>query len=126
MKEKIHDGHLFKQHVDAAVKLNPMDPTLHHMLGRFAYDVAELKWYERKVASALFAEPPSGTYDEALEHFLAAENLSNDEWKANLLYVAKCKVKLGAVEEAVVILEKAEKVETGNGVVSMRGGGRVG
>lgn len=43
-KEKINDGHLFKKHVDLALGLNPNDPSLHHMLGRFDYEVASLKW----------------------------------------------------------------------------------
>lgn len=51
MKERILDGHLFKKHVDEAIKLNPQDPHLHHMLGRFAYEISELKWWvERKQA----------------------------------------------------------------------------
>ncbi|XP_046382381.1 regulator of microtubule dynamics protein 3-like isoform X2 [Ischnura elegans] len=34
-KEKIENGFTFKEHVDAALKLHPTDPSLHHLLGRF-------------------------------------------------------------------------------------------
>lgn len=119
IKEKILDGYLFKEHVDAAIKLNPLDASLHHMLGRFAYDVAELKWYERKVAATLFAEPPNATYEEALEHFMEAQRLSETAWKENLVFIAKCKIKLGAIDEAVSVLTKANAAETDNGVVSL-------
>lgn len=44
VKEKISNGYLFKQHLDEALKLNPDDSTLHHLLGRFAYESASLKW----------------------------------------------------------------------------------
>lgn len=44
LKEKIADGNLFKKHVDIAISLNPNDPTLHNLLGVFAYRVASLKW----------------------------------------------------------------------------------
>lgn len=46
-KEKINDGHLFKKHVDLALSLNPKDPSLHHLLGRFDYEVSSLKWYHK-------------------------------------------------------------------------------
>jgi len=115
MKEKILDGHLFKKHVDAAIKLDPSDSALHHMLGRFAFEIAELKWYERKVAAALFAEPPNATHSEALEHFLEAEKLSERDWKENKLCVAKCKIKMGDVEDGVKILEEANNIKTLNG-----------
>ncbi|XP_068901551.1 regulator of microtubule dynamics protein 1-like isoform X3 [Tenebrio molitor] len=116
MKEKILDGHLFKEHVDAAIRLNPLDPVLHHMLGRFAYDIAELKWYERKVAAALFADPPNATYEEALDHFYEAEKLQKADWKENMLYIAKCKIKLGEVPEGLSILERMVHASDDNGV----------
>lgn len=44
-REKICDGHLFKKHLDAALAINPKDASLHHMLGRFDYEVSSLKWW---------------------------------------------------------------------------------
>lgn len=40
-QQKIQNGYLFKKHVDIAVKLKPLDPTLHHMLGRWCYEVLD-------------------------------------------------------------------------------------
>jgi hypothetical protein len=48
-----------------------------------------LSWIERKVAATLFATPPTATIEEALEHFLEAENLDPGKWKENMLYIAK-------------------------------------
>ncbi|KAK9745333.1 hypothetical protein QE152_g7034 [Popillia japonica] len=84
-KDRIADGHTFKKHIDIAIELNPSDASLHHLLGRFAFEVAGLKWYERKAAAALFGEPPTATYQDALLHFLKADDLSKKDWKENLM-----------------------------------------
>ncbi|KAK5638047.1 hypothetical protein RI129_012342 [Pyrocoelia pectoralis] len=104
---KISDGYLFKRHIDAAIALNANDPTLHHMLGRFTYESANLKWYERKVAATFFSEPPNGTFDEALDHFLLAESLMETDWKENKLLIAKCLIALGRYKEAIEALNSA-------------------
>lgn len=38
-KERIHNGQLFKLHIDRALEIKPRDATLHHLLGRFCYEV---------------------------------------------------------------------------------------
>ncbi|KAJ8916674.1 hypothetical protein NQ315_000319 [Exocentrus adspersus] len=116
LQEKISDGHLFKKHVDEALALSPRDPSLHHMLGRFDFEVAGLKWYERKVAAALFSEPPNATYAEALGHFMEAERLANFEWKENKLMIGKCKIATGDYKEAVEWLDKASNCKQGDGL----------
>jgi len=39
VSEKIKNGVLFKEHLDIAISINPTDPILHHLLGRFSYEV---------------------------------------------------------------------------------------
>lgn len=39
VKERIHNGKLFKTHIDQALQIKPKDATLHHLLGRFCYEV---------------------------------------------------------------------------------------
>nr|CAH7731261.1 unnamed protein product [Callosobruchus chinensis] len=115
-QERIDDGHKFKKHVDAAIALSPDDPSLHHMLGRFDFEVAGLKWYERKVAAALFSEPPNATYADALEHFIQADRLANFEWKENKLMIAKCKIATGDYKEAMDWLIQASNCKQGDGL----------
>lgn len=106
-KERIHNGKLFKIHIDRALQIKPHDATLHHLLGRFCYEVAQLSWLERKVAAALFAEVPSSTFEEALEHFRAAEKLRPSGWKENRLFIAKCYILMNDFSLASAWLEQA-------------------
>jgi len=110
MREKIEDGFVFKQHLDKALALKPNDPSLHHLLGRFKYEVATLSWIERKVAGTLFAEPPTATYPEAVEHCLKAESLSPVPLKENRLLLAKCHISQGNYTDAVSWLHHASQV----------------
>ncbi|CAH2001251.1 unnamed protein product [Acanthoscelides obtectus] len=116
LQERIDDGHKFKKHVDAAIALSPNDPSLHYMLGRFDFEVAGLKWYERKVAAALFSEPPNATYADALLHFMQAEQLANFEFKENKLMIAKCKIATSDYKEAMEWLTQASNCKQGDGL----------
>lgn len=49
LAEKIKNGSVFKNHVMIALKLRPKDSDLHHLLGRFRYEISNLTWFERKV-----------------------------------------------------------------------------
>ncbi|KAI4454572.1 hypothetical protein MML48_9g00016695 [Holotrichia oblita] len=117
MKDRISDGHVFKKHIDIAIELNPSDASLHHLLGRFAFEVAGLKWYERKAAAALFGEPPTATYQDALVHFLKAEDLSKKDWKENLMLIGKCFIANGDYKDAITWLTKAKNVTCKDDIV---------
>ncbi|XP_013412747.1 regulator of microtubule dynamics protein 1 isoform X1 [Lingula anatina] len=108
MQVKIKSGYEFKDHIEKAIAINPSDPSLHHLLGRWCYGVYMLTWIERKVASTLFATPPTATIDEALKHFKEAERLSPGKWKENMLYLAKSFIEKKDYSSAVLWLEKAD------------------
>jgi len=110
VKEKLKDGHVFKEHVDTAIRINPQDATLHHLLGRFNYEVAGLSWLERKVANTLFGEVPPGTYKQAVESLLEAEKLNATAWKENRLLLAKCFIGEQDYKEALCWLDKAKEI----------------
>ena len=90
IKERVSQLENVKKHMEQAVSLNPEDPTSHHLLGNFAFGLADMPWYQRKIVSAIFATPPSGTYEEALDHFLRAEEKKSGFYSMNLLFIAKC------------------------------------
>jgi len=62
------------------------------------------------MASTLFASPPSASLPEAIDHFLQAERLKPDGWKENRLFIAKCHIGLGAYNQAVIWLDKADSI----------------
>ncbi|XP_049839556.1 regulator of microtubule dynamics protein 3-like [Schistocerca gregaria] len=111
LKERISDGILFKKHIDEALKLKPNDGSLHHLLGRFNFEVASRPWMERSMASTLFGLP-SVSIEDALEHFLKAERLTKTPWKENRLFIARCYDALGNTPATVEWLEKADVVES--------------
>ncbi|ENN71833.1 hypothetical protein HUJ04_001001 [Dendroctonus ponderosae] len=106
-QDRIHDGNIYKKHVEIALSLNPNDASLHFMLGMFNYELAGLKWYEKKIAAALFGSSPESTYEEACFQFLETERLSTFEWKENRLMIAKCKIAMREYKTAVEWLYRA-------------------
>ncbi|XP_048507386.1 regulator of microtubule dynamics protein 1-like isoform X1 [Athalia rosae] len=114
IREKIDSGHRFRMHLDKALDLRPDDPALHHLLGRFKYEVASLSWLERKIASTLFAEPPSATFDEAIIDFERAEKLTDRPFKDNKLLLGKSYIAVGQYQNAVRWLEETSTVPTSN------------
>jgi len=109
LREKIKDAKLFKNEFDKAFDLNPNDALLHYVLGRYVYEVANMSWYERKAVSLIFGTPPSGSFEEALEYCLKAEQLMEGEFKENKLTIAKCQIALGKHEDATDSLTRATR-----------------
>lgn len=54
-----------------------------------------MPWYQRKIASTLFATPPTSTFDEAIEYFSRAEVVEPRFYSMNLLMLGKTYLKLG-------------------------------
>lgn len=71
--DKIKDTYLIKENGLKAAELDPEDCTTQHLLGVWCYNVANVGWVTRKAASAIFAEPPSSSFEEAEAFFLKAE-----------------------------------------------------
>lgn len=104
-KEKIENGYEFKKHLDFALNLKPDDATLHHLLGRWASEVSNLSWLEKKLASSLFAQVPETSADEALQSLLQAYKIK-PEWKQNIYYICKTLISLKRTKEATEWIEK--------------------
>lgn len=111
VKERVSQLENVKKHMQRAVELNPEDPTNWHLLGNFAFGLADMAWYQRKIVSAIFATPPSGTYEEALEYFLKAEEKKPNFYSMNLLFIGKCYKNLKDNEKAKEYLTRAANVQ---------------
>ncbi|GMT31768.1 hypothetical protein PFISCL1PPCAC_23065, partial [Pristionchus fissidentatus] len=113
MKERIEQGYKFKKYLDAALAIDAREFSLLHMRGRYAYEVANLSWFERKIATTFFAAPPEATIDEALRDFLAA-NEARGKWIENILYVARCYIAKNDSNNAVIFLNKTLSISPTN------------
>ncbi|XP_021573916.1 regulator of microtubule dynamics protein 2 isoform X2 [Carlito syrichta] len=100
LQNKVNCGHLFKEHLDIAIKLLPEEPLLYYLKGRYCYTVSRLSWIEKKMATTLFGKIPSSTVQEALHNFLKAEELRPGYSKLNYMYLAKCYTDLEERENA--------------------------
>lgn len=93
-----------------AVELNPKDPNARHLLGRWCYDVSNMSSVTRNIAAMVFRKPPTSTFEEALKHFKAAEDLRPGFWKQNVLHLGMCHYQLGHQDEAKKWIRKALKM----------------
>ncbi|KAG8570498.1 hypothetical protein GDO81_011293 [Engystomops pustulosus] len=108
MKVKIGNAYIIRNHFQRAIELNPKDATTIHLIGVWCYMFAELPWYQKKIASALFATPPSSTFEEALVYFEMAEEVDPNFYSKNLLYLGKTFLRLKDNELALEWLQKAK------------------
>jgi len=54
------------------------DP-VYHMMGRWHYELADLSEIEKVLASLIYAKPPDGSYEEAIDYFRAAIEIKPNE-----------------------------------------------
>ncbi|XP_062500938.1 regulator of microtubule dynamics protein 1-like isoform X2 [Corticium candelabrum] len=105
-KAKITNAYVIRDHFLKAIELNPNDSTSRYLLGKWCFTLAEMPWYQHKIAAALFATPPSSTYEEALKHFELAEKNNPDFYCDNKLMLGKTHLRLGHKQEAKQWLTK--------------------
>ncbi|XP_077503422.1 regulator of microtubule dynamics protein 1-like [Amblyomma americanum] len=89
-----------------AIELMPQDPLNYYVLGNWCYEVAGTPWLIRKAGQLVFSEIPSSTYEEALKHFLKAEEIKPNFYTRNLLMIAKSLLELNRKDEAVTYLKR--------------------
>ena len=110
MKEQIANAFKIRDHAKRSLELVPTDPQTMYVLGAWSYEVAQVGWVERRVAAALFGEPPKATLEEALALFQQAEDTEPGFWMVNRLKMAQTYEALGQRGQAVQWLQQALKM----------------
>ncbi|XP_011314501.1 regulator of microtubule dynamics protein 1-like [Fopius arisanus] len=105
IKARIKNLLTCKEHMMKAIELNPNDATTLYMLGNWCFSVADMPWYQRKIASAIFGTVPSSSYEEALQYFETAEKIDPLFYSHNLLFLGKTYLKLQRKDEAMKYLK---------------------
>lgn len=83
VKARVSEIEKVRFHMVRATELKPDDPTSWYILGELEYSLADMSWYVQKIVSALFATPPKGTFERALECFEKAEGLEPKFYSKN-------------------------------------------
>ncbi|XP_071086220.1 regulator of microtubule dynamics protein 1-like [Haliotis cracherodii] len=107
MKQRISNAYTVKEHFLKAIELNPRDSTSMYSVGYWCYAFADLAWYQRNIAAALFASPPKSTYEEALGYFQKAEEVDPGFYSMNLVMLGRTYMHLGKPEPAAQYLKMA-------------------
>ncbi|KAK4308300.1 hypothetical protein Pmani_019982 [Petrolisthes manimaculis] len=105
-KARISQSYNVKEHMLKACELNPTDGTSWYLLGYWYFSIASIPWYQRNIAAIIFATPPTGTFQEALQYFLHAEKVEPNFYSKNLLMIGKCYLELGDKEKAREFLQR--------------------
>uniref|UniRef100_A0A336MV80 Regulator of microtubule dynamics protein 1 n=1 Tax=Culicoides sonorensis TaxID=179676 RepID=A0A336MV80_CULSO len=113
-KQRVQSLENFQKHLQRALELNPQDATTWYILGEYYYGLADLNWMTRKVVQVVFANPPSATFEQALECYEKAENISPDFYSLNKLSLGKTFLQLNNKEKAKEFLTKASNVDVLN------------
>lgn len=112
--ERIKQLENVKKHFTVAKDSNSADPGIWHMLGQFNFKLSEVGWVTRKLINSVAPNPPTASFDEALECFEKAEELKPGFYSQNQLYLGKTYLALKQKDKAREWLQKASEVEVRN------------
>ncbi|XP_038076550.1 regulator of microtubule dynamics protein 1-like isoform X2 [Patiria miniata] len=110
-KKKVANAYIIRDHFQKAIDINPKDATCYHLMGLWCFTFADMAWYQRKIAAVVFGSPPTSTYQEALDNFKKAEEISPGFYSKNLLMLGTTYLKMGNKEDAITFLTKAKEYD---------------
>ena len=112
-KQKIINSYEVREYGLKAIELDPDYDGTYHLMGRWHYNIADLAWYERTIASAIYATPPNGSFEEAATYFMQAMQ-ANPEDIRHYLWLAKSYYAKSKYKDAKIVLEEAKKLQMKN------------
>ncbi|MFC1483685.1 hypothetical protein ACFL6Q_01390 [Candidatus Neomarinimicrobiota bacterium] len=108
-KQKILNSYDVAKYTERAIELNPTYDSWQHVMGRWHYTLADLSWFERTIASIVYADPPEATFEEAEVFFMKAAELASDDIR-HFLWLGKTRLELDKDDAAREALEMAVKL----------------
>jgi hypothetical protein len=108
-KQKILNSYDVAKYTERAIELDPRYDSWQHVMGRWHYTLADLSWFERTIASIVYADPPDATFEEAEVFFMKAAELASDDIR-HFLWLGKTRLELDKDETAREALEMAVKL----------------
>ena len=112
-KQKIINSYEVREYGLKAIELDPNYDGTYHLMGRWHYNIADLAWYERTIASAIYATPPNGSFEEAATYFSKAVEANPDDIR-HYLWLAKSHYQMSNYMDSKLILDKALKLNINN------------
>ncbi|MCK9243876.1 MAG: hypothetical protein M0R34_03975 [Candidatus Marinimicrobia bacterium] len=105
-KQKITNSYAVREHTEKAIALDPRNDANFHVMGRWHFELANLSWAERQIASLIYAAPPKATFEEAEQFFQKAHEIEPQEIR-HLLWLAKTQVAMKKKDAAKKNLQQA-------------------
>lgn len=108
-KQKILNSYDVAKYTERAIELDPNYDSWQHVMGRWHYTLADLSWFERTIASIVYADPPDASFEEAEVYFQKATELAPDDIR-HFLWLGKTRLELDNEDGAREVLETAAKL----------------
>ncbi|MFQ6674731.1 MAG: tetratricopeptide repeat protein [Fidelibacterota bacterium] len=109
-EQKIKNSYKVAEHTLRAIELDPEDDGNYHVMGRWHYTLADLNWFERTIASLVYATPPEASFDQARDYFLKAIEKAPDDVRHHV-WLGKTLIRLDDREGAVRAFNRALALE---------------
>ena len=109
-KQKILNSYEVKKYCLKAIDIDSNYDGSLHVMGRWHYNVADLSWIERTIASVVYATPPKGSFDEAITYFKRAKDANSTDIR-HYLWLGKSYYAKGENDKAKDILSQAMTLE---------------
>merc|ERR1712046_8449 len=101
--DKVKSAPEIRDNFAKAIEMNPADAESKHCLGQWMFALADMNWVGRQASALLGLK---GTFEEALELFMAAESAEPGFYLTNQFMIALCYKKLKQYGESMEWCEK--------------------
>lgn len=109
-KQKIKNSYKVREYALKAIELDPTNDGTMHLMGRWHYELASLSWFERKIASLIYAKPPEASLDIAITYFKSAIDTKSDEVR-HYLWLGKTHMEMKENTKAENAFRKATMMD---------------